>query len=190
MSARPILTGAGHGARRDPRHASTTCCCTPARPSSGRACPGRCAARSSARCCSRGWPRTRPGRGDGRARRGGLCALPRAQHRRADGGRHLGLDAGLRGRELTHGNRAFSNLNEGYGKVLRYGAYSPKCSKAALDERCARGRCWPRRWRPARRPGPARACWPRRCTWATRATTATRPARCCTSSGWRRSSPR
>ncbi len=24
----------------------------------------------------------------------------------------------------THGNRAFSNLNEGYGKVLRYGAYS------------------------------------------------------------------
>jgi hypothetical protein len=24
----------------------------------------------------------------------------------------------------THGNRSFSNLNEGYGKVLRYGAYS------------------------------------------------------------------
>ena len=24
----------------------------------------------------------------------------------------------------THGNRAYSNLNEGYGKVLRYGAYS------------------------------------------------------------------
>jgi hypothetical protein len=24
----------------------------------------------------------------------------------------------------THGNRAFSNLNEGYGRVLRYGAYS------------------------------------------------------------------
>lgn len=27
---------------------------------------------------------------------------------------------------LTHGNRAYSNLNEGYGKVLRYGAYSPE----------------------------------------------------------------
>ncbi|MDW8319266.1 MAG: DUF1116 domain-containing protein, partial [Anaerolineae bacterium] len=27
---------------------------------------------------------------------------------------------------VTHGNRAFSNLNEGYGKVLRYGAYSPE----------------------------------------------------------------
>ncbi len=25
---------------------------------------------------------------------------------------------------LTHGNRSYSNLNEGYGKVLRYGAYS------------------------------------------------------------------
>src|SRR5690606_13597748 len=27
---------------------------------------------------------------------------------------------------ITHGNKAFSNLNEGYGKVLRYGAYSPE----------------------------------------------------------------
>jgi hypothetical protein len=26
----------------------------------------------------------------------------------------------------THGNKAYSNLNEGYGKVLRYGAYSPE----------------------------------------------------------------
>lgn len=26
----------------------------------------------------------------------------------------------------THGNQAFSNLNEGYGKVLRYGAYAPE----------------------------------------------------------------
>jgi hypothetical protein len=29
----------------------------------------------------------------------------------------------------TQGNRAFSNLNEGYGKVLRYGAYSPEVLK-------------------------------------------------------------
>jgi hypothetical protein len=27
---------------------------------------------------------------------------------------------------LTQGNKAFSNLNEGYGKVLRYGAYAPE----------------------------------------------------------------
>ncbi|MCL4870455.1 MAG: DUF1116 domain-containing protein [Anaerolineae bacterium] len=27
---------------------------------------------------------------------------------------------------LTHGNKAYANLNEGYGKVLRYGAYSPE----------------------------------------------------------------
>ena len=26
--------------------------------------------------------------------------------------------------DMTHGNKSFSNLNEGYGKVLRYGAYS------------------------------------------------------------------
>jgi hypothetical protein len=26
--------------------------------------------------------------------------------------------------DKTHGNSSFSNLNEGYGKVLRYGAYS------------------------------------------------------------------
>lgn len=29
----------------------------------------------------------------------------------------------------THGNRAFSNLNEGYGKVLRYGAYDTEVQK-------------------------------------------------------------
>ena len=29
----------------------------------------------------------------------------------------------------THGNRAFSNLNEGYGKVLRYGAYDEEVQK-------------------------------------------------------------
>ena len=27
---------------------------------------------------------------------------------------------------VTHGNRGYSNLNEGYGKVLRYGAFSPE----------------------------------------------------------------
>jgi hypothetical protein len=27
---------------------------------------------------------------------------------------------------VTHGNQAYSNLNEGYGKVLRYGAFSPE----------------------------------------------------------------
>ena len=28
--------------------------------------------------------------------------------------------------DTTHGHRTFSNLNEGYGKVLRYGAYAPE----------------------------------------------------------------
>lgn len=30
---------------------------------------------------------------------------------------------------VTHGNMAYSNLNEGYGKVLRYGAYAPDVLK-------------------------------------------------------------
>jgi hypothetical protein len=30
---------------------------------------------------------------------------------------------------ITHGNIAYSNLNEGYGKVLRYGAYAPDVLK-------------------------------------------------------------
>ena len=28
--------------------------------------------------------------------------------------------------DATHGNRSYSNLNEGYGKVLRYGAFAPE----------------------------------------------------------------
>ena len=37
---------------------------------------------------------------------------------------------------VEHGNKSFSNLNEGYGKVLRYGAYSDEVLQApALDER-------------------------------------------------------
>ena len=33
---------------------------------------------------------------------------------------------------LTHGNKAYSNLNEGYGKVLRYGAYSEEVLRKLL----------------------------------------------------------
>ena len=84
--------------------------------------------------------------------------------------------------DATHGHRAFSNLNEGYGKVLRYGAFSDE----VLDQlRWMNETMAPVLGRGARRGGghrPARARSPRRCTWATRGTTATRPARCCSSS--------
>jgi hypothetical protein len=33
-------------------------------------------------------------------------------------------------RNSARGNRAYSNLNEGLGKVLRFGANGPKCSTA------------------------------------------------------------
>jgi hypothetical protein len=49
------------------------------------------------------------------------------------------------------GRRAFSNLNEGYGKVLRYGAYAPRCSTACAGSTARSGRCWARRSRPASR---------------------------------------
>ena len=70
---------------------------------------------------------------------------------------------------VTHGNCAYSNLNEGYGKVLRYGAYS--------DEVLAKLR-WMNDVHGAgagRGAGAERAtastsapCWPSRCTWATK----------------------
>ncbi len=50
----------------------------------------------------------------------------------------------------THGNRSFSNLNEGYGKVLRYGAYSEEVlDSPALDGGCDGVPCWPKHSRPA-----------------------------------------
>ncbi len=87
---------------------------------------------------------------------------------------------------VTHGNKAYCNFNEGYGKVLRMGAFS--------DEVIAKLRWINDTFAPV--VGEAieasgdgldiRACWPRPCTWATRGTTATRPGRCCISSGLRR----
>ena len=36
-------------------------------------------------------------------------------------------------RDATHGNRAFSNLNEGLGKVLRFGANGPEVHRPAAS---------------------------------------------------------
>ena len=48
--------------------------------------------------------------------------------------------------DAVHGRRTFSNLNEGYGKVLRYGAFSREVlDEAALDERRPGARARPRR---------------------------------------------
>ena len=48
----------------------------------------------------------------------------------------------------THGNKAYSNLNEGRGKVLRMGAYSPDVlARLQLDERGATARWWARPWK-------------------------------------------
>ena len=80
------------------------------------------------------------------------------------------------------GNRAFSGINEGRGKVLRMGAYS--------EDVLARLRWLNDVMAPvldaairASAAAPAAAstcarCWRKRSTWAMTATTACRPARC------------
>ena len=69
------------------------------------------------------------------------------------------------------------SLNEGLGKVLRYGAYGPDVlDPAALDGRRARPAAAGRGTRgPGRSTSPGSS--PRCCRWATRPTTATGPAR-------------
>ncbi len=52
--------------------------------------------------------------------------MPCARRRRADGRHPQSVDAGLgRSENTVAGNRAFCNLNEGLGRVLRFGANSP-----------------------------------------------------------------
>ena len=76
----------------------------------------------------------------------------------------------------THGNLAYSNMNEGYGKVC---ATAPTVPMSSTD--CAGSTTrWPTfsagRWR-RRTASICAPCWPKPCTWATKDTTATRPAR-------------
>jgi len=68
---------------------------------------------------------------------------------------------------IEHGNKSFSNLNEGYGKVLRYGAYSDEVLKklhwmndvlgSALEDALAQSNGID-----------LRASLPKLCTWAMR----------------------
>ena len=75
------------------------------------------------------------------------------------------------------GRRTYCSLNEGLGKVLRYGAYGPEVLTrlrwmgdvlGPLLQAAVRGRA-----RRSTSPGSS----PRCCRWATRPTTATAPAR-------------
>ena len=77
----------------------------------------------------------------------------------------------------THGNRAYSNLNEGYGKVLRYGAFATEVLDRLRWMNDVLAPVARRGARALRAASTCARCSPRRCTWATRATTATRPAR-------------
>jgi hypothetical protein len=72
--------------------------------------------------------------------------------------------------DANGGNRAFSNLNEGLGKALRFGAYGEDV--LSVSRGC--GTCWVRRSRslPARLAASTSSPSPRkRCRWAMSATT-------------------
>ena len=59
--------------------------------------------------------------------------------------------------DREHGNRAYCNLNEGLGKVLRFGANGPEVHRApALDAPT----CWRRRSRPRSRSWAGSSCKP------------------------------
>ena len=109
--------------------ASPASSCTPGRRSSGTGPRARCAARSSARCSSRGWPTTAEDAG-GRWSAAAAFSLEPCHHRGAvgpDGRRGLAVDVGLRARATRRpGSASCCSLNEGLGKVLRYGAYGPE----------------------------------------------------------------
>ena len=81
-------------------------------------------------------------------------------------------------RDPVHGGTAWCSLNEGLGKVLRYGAYGPEVierlrwMRAVLGPAAADARVRARTGRST-----SRRSSPRCCRWATRATTATAPAR-------------
>ena len=90
-------------------------------------------------------------------------------------------------RTRAFGNRAYCTLNEGLGKVLRYGAFSRRGARRA----CAGSRptLAPVMKQALALARPARheaASSPRRCRWATRGTTATAPAPRCSSASSRR----
>ena len=79
-------------------------------------------------------------------------------------------------RDEVHGNTSWCSLNEGLGKVLRYGAYGPEVIDRLRWMDAVLGPILQRRR--ARAPGrsTSRRSSPRCCRWATRATTATAPA--------------
>ena len=103
------------------------CSCTPDRRSTGSACPGRCAARSPARSFSKAGPAT-PRSATELLASGGVAFEP--CHHHSTVGPMAGVVAPSMAvwvvEDAKHGGRTFSTINEGSGKVMRFGAYSPE----------------------------------------------------------------
>ena len=98
-------------------------------------------------------------------------------HRRTDGRASSRRACGCScSRTRATGRRTYCSLNEGLGKVLRYGAYGPEVLTRLRWMRDVLGPLLQRRRarRPSRSTSPGSS--PRCCRWATRPTTATGPA--------------
>ena len=111
-----------------------------------------------------------------RRRRVHARALPPPRRRRPDGRRGHPVDVDVRAARRGARPTTYCSLNEGLGKVLRYGAYGPEVIDRLRWMRDVLGPSAQARPRDAGRSTSGRSS-PRCCRWATRATTATAPAR-------------
>ena len=155
-AAQPMLVGVGTARDLLPDMTDGHCC-TPARRSSGRTCPARCAARSSAPRCYEGLaddPATAERRRGRRRLR--VRAVPRARRGRPDGRRGQRLDADVRGRERHPRQPRVLHVQRGarQGAALRRqrrrGARAPRWIRDVLARVFAR-RCAAEPDRPAAR---------------------------------------
>ena len=178
-AAAPLLVDVAPGGRRRPRPGRRRASATPGRRSRRRTCARRCARRSASRWRSRAAPPSAAG-GAGAARRRRDPLHP--NHDLGGVGPMSGAVTAsmpvLVARDEATGLTAWCPLNEGSGKVLRYGADGDGGRRSGCEwMRDVLGPRWPRR---STQHGPLdlhRAAARRRWSSATSATTAPRRAR-------------
>ena len=128
LDAQPLLVGVGVAREVRARPAGAPHRARRAADRLGARCAGRCRARSSARACSKA------GRADLQAAEALACARERSTFSPCHHHDAVGPMAGIISPSMpvwivenaASGRRSFSNMNEGLGKVLRFGANSPE----------------------------------------------------------------
>ena len=124
LAAEPVLDRCAPRGRADPgaRRRAPDAACRPAA-RMGRACAARCAARSAARSCSKAGRAISPtAQKLAEAGARAVRAEPPLRRRRPDDRHHHAQPAAAgRARTRPFGNRALCTINEGLGKVMRFG---------------------------------------------------------------------